>query len=52
MLCGWCVAGVTDTNAVRMQVVVPGADVNEHSATNDGQLDRDTSSMLIASVKR
>jgi len=40
--------GVTGSNAICLQVAVPGVDVNEYCTTDDGQLNCDT----VASVKR
>jgi len=39
--CVWCVVGVTDSNAVRVQTAVPGTDVHEHCTTYDGHLGHD-----------
>ena len=36
LLVAWCIAGVTDSNAVRVQAAVPGVDVDEHCTTYDG----------------
>ena len=46
----WCVAGVTDSNAVRVQAAVPGVDVYEHCTTYDGRLNCVTSSCIYNNI--